>query len=314
MRTRPDYPALQFAICRIALGVYLTVFFGSLIPYAGELLSSAGVVPHVGMNLRQTPFPGILLGADTPRAAQSFVIVGTLAAVMLTFGVLRRFSALLLWYLLASIVQRNTLIADPSTPFTGWLLLAAVLVPTGEPLTLKNWSRLPRPGWHFPQSIYVAIWVVLGVSYSVSGLIKLSTPEWTDGRALGMFLSNTLHRHGVIWSTLNGLPAMMLELGTWAGLAAELLAGPLAIWHGTRPLAWVGLVTMHLIILSTMRTTMLSLGALVPLAFAFDVRWLGFLARQRGDSVLVSKQAARSQGHARRKPSRQRRANAAARS
>jgi tryptophan-rich sensory protein len=261
------------------------------------------------MNLRQTPFPGIMLAADSPRAAESFVVVGTLAAVLLTCGVLRRASAVLLWYLLASFVQRNTLIADPSTPFTGWLLLATTLVPAGEPLTATNWSRLPRPGWQFPQSIYVAIWIVLGASYSVSGLIKLGTAEWTDGRALGMFLSNTLHRHGVIWSTLSGLPPMMLAVGTWGGLAAELLAGPLAISRWTRPLAWVGLVAMHLIILSTMRTTMLSLGALLPLAFAFDVRWLRVLASQRHDTAPAAKHAARSQRHARRKPSRQRRAS-----
>lgn len=306
MPRRPEYPALQFAICRMALGVYLTVFFGSLIPYARELLSSDGVVPEVGMNLRQTSFPGILLAVDTPRAVQVFAVIGTIAAALLTFGLLRRFSAVLLWYLLASLVQRNTLIADPSTPFTGWLLLATALVPIGEPLTATNRSLRPRPSWQFPPLVYVAIWVVLGVSYSVSGLIKLSTPEWTDGRALGMFLSNSLHRHGVIWSVFNGLPPTMIAVGTWAGLAAELLAGPLAISRWTRPLAWVGLVVMHLIILSTMRTTMLSLGALLPFAFAFDVGWLRVLAR---NNVRATKQAARSQGNPRRKPSRQRRAS-----
>jgi hypothetical protein len=68
---------------------------------------------------------------------------------------------------------------------------------------------------------------------------------------------------------------------SWLGLAAELLCAPLAAWKVTRPVAWLALAAMHVTILLTMRTTMLSLGALLPLVFAFDHRWGASASRLR---------------------------------
>jgi len=48
-------------------------------------------------------------------------------------------------------------------------------------------TRLIDVMYAFPRLLFVAVWIVLGVSYSVSGLIKLDTPEWTDGHALALF-------------------------------------------------------------------------------------------------------------------------------
>ncbi len=296
MPARADYPPLQFAGCRIALGVYLAIFFGFMAPYAGELLSAEGVVPDVRLNLRQVTFPNVLLIANTPSATSLFAVVAAVAGVLLALGLVRRAAAGVLWYALACVAHRNTMLPDPSTPFTGWLLLATLLVPTGEPLTVANRSRTSVPGWRFPPALFAAIWIVLGVSYSVSGLVKSRTAEWIDGRAVGLFLANALHRNGIIWSTLSGLPAPVIALGTWAGLGAELLAAPLALWRRTRPLAWLALVSLHLVVLGTMRTPMLSLGALLPLAFAFDAGWLAVVRRRGQDTKRSKKRPDRGPG------------------
>jgi len=255
------------------------VFFGLISLYARELLSVEGVIPDVRSNLTQITFPSVLLLIDSPSGAMWFTLVAAVAGLFLATGLFRRAAAAFLWYALACIVQRNTLVADPSTPFTGWLLLATILVPPGEPLTLANRSRFAVPGWQFPRPVFVAIWIVLGVSYSVSGLVKTRTAEWIDGRAFGLFLANELHRQTALWSALSNLPTSMMKFATWAGLSAELLAGPLALFPWTRPIGWLALVGMHCVVLCTLRSTMLSLGALLPLAFAFDARWLNVLRR-----------------------------------
>jgi len=293
MPPRAEYPPLQFAACRIALGVYLTVFFSLIAAYAVELLSSAGVVPDPRLNLIQVTFPDALLVFDTPTEATVFATLAAVAGICFTIGLFRRTAAAALWYALACVAHRNTLIPDPSTPFTGWLLLATILVPSGEPLTPMNPSRVPSPGWRFPRLLFIGLWIVLGVSYSVSGLIKTRTTEWIDGRAAGLFLANALHRHGIIWSTLSNSSAAMLKLATWTGLGAELFAGPLALWRRSRPIAWIALVAMHLVVLSTMRTPMLSLGALLPLAFAFDAQWLAVFGRSQ-QNVEPSKKRSRT--------------------
>jgi hypothetical protein len=297
MPPRADYPGLQFAVCRIALGVYLAVFFGLLSLYARELLSVAGVVPDVRMNLTQMAFPSVLLLVDSSAGATWFTLLAAVAAVLFAAGLFRRAAAAFLWYALACVVQRNTLVADPSTPFTGWLLLATIVVPPGEPLTLANRSRLSVPGWQFPRALFVALWIVLGVSYSVSGLIKTRTPEWIDGRAVGLFLAQELHRHTFVWSTLNGLPPSFIKVATWAGLGTELLAAPLALFPWTRPVGWLALATMHTVVLLTMRTTMLSLGAMLPLAFAFDIRWLNVLRRHQQSGSRPQKKTPRDRRH-----------------
>lgn len=133
------------------------------------------------------------------------------------------------------------------------------------------------PGWRFPPRLFAAAWIVLAVSYTVSGVLKLRSPEWVQGRAFAMFLANTLHRDGFVWGFLHALPSPVLAVVNWFALGTETLCGPLALWRRTRPVAWVALAGMHLLVLTTMRTTMLSLGALLPLAFTFDARWLDAL-------------------------------------
>ena len=313
MPRHASYPPLQFAAFRIALGAYLTVYFGSLVSYAGELLSAEGMVPDIAMNPGHVPLPNMFLLASSPAAAALVATVAAVIAGFFTLGLFRRASAGVLWYAVACVAHRNTLFPDPSTPFTGWLLLETILVPPGEPLTLTNRSRTPHAGWQFPRAIFVAAWVVLGVTYSVSGVIKLPTPEWTDGRAFALFLANALHRDGLIWSALSGLPAPLLSLFTWAGLGVELFAAPLALWRWTRPLAWLGLVTLHLLVLATMRTTMLSLGALLPLVFTFDAGWLAALRAPLGRGQPPDQRLETDKREPRRDKSRARGGRAAAR-
>jgi hypothetical protein len=272
---------MQFAAFRIALGLYLTAYFGLLCPYAPELLGRSGVVPDARLNIGDVPFPNPLRWADDPTATRLVVAVLVFGGLMLTAGVLRRATSVALWYGLACVTNRNGLLADPATPFVGWLLLACALVPAGEPVTLANRSMRAAAGWRLPHALFLGAWILLAVGYSNSGVAKLGCSDWVQGRAFGLFLANPLHRQSAVWTLLYTAPPAVLTALSWLALAAELLFAPLAAWKVTRPVAWIALAAMHVTILLTMRTTMLSLGALLPLVFAFDHRWGASSSRLR---------------------------------
>jgi hypothetical protein len=280
--TRFFYPPMQFAVFRIALGIYLTVYFLVLWPYAPELFGRSGVVPDPRFNIGDVPIPNLLRWVDDPATTRAFAASLAFGALLLAFGVLRRVTAIVLWYGLACLTNRNGLLADPATPFVGWLLLACGLVPPGEPLTLTNRSLRTASEWRLPRPLFLGAWILLAVGYTNSGVAKLGCADWVRGTALELFLANPLHRHGMIWTLFRSAPHGVLTVLSWLALASELLFAPLALWKATRPIAWTAIVCMHLIVLLTMRTTMLSLGALLPLVFAFDHRWLDRWSRGRG--------------------------------
>jgi hypothetical protein len=89
------------------------------------------------------------------------------------------------------------------------------------------------------------------------------------------------------------------EARHWSGLGTELLAGPLSIWRRSRPIAWVALALLHLVVIATMRTTMLSLGALLPLAFAFDAHWIRPVRPRGQEARQLKNRSERTHGAAR---------------
>jgi hypothetical protein len=144
----------QFALFRVALGVYLAVHFAQLIPYGAELFSNQGMIGDARLNLTFGIFPNPLAIWDSPECVTTFLAGLTILSLVLAAGIFRRSAALLLWFGWACLFNRNNLIINPSLPYIGMLLLLSALVPLGE-----NWSReKTRPGWRFPPRVYWAAW------------------------------------------------------------------------------------------------------------------------------------------------------------
>lgn len=272
------YPPRLFAGLRVALGGYLFVHCAALVPWAEELFGPRGVLPDPARNLTHGLLPNPLAAWNAPGLAGAWLIVLCGLALLLALGWARRLAAVLLWFGLACLFDRNNLIANPALPFVGALLLLLGCVPPGEPWVP---GRPTDPAWALPGWTYRAVWVLLAVGYAVSGADKLlHAPSWRDGSALGHVLRLPLARVGPHVDGLLALPPTCLRLGTWAALVAECAFLPLALSPRTRPLAWLSMTALQLGILGTVAFADLTAGMLLVHAWAFDPRWLAPLGRR----------------------------------
>ena len=184
---RNSWTGGQYSIFRILLGAYLFAHFVHLAPWAWELFSSEGMLP----DSRQSPLFGVFANifrlADTPGFVVAVVIAAAAASLLFLAGVADKWAAFFLWLVLASLFGRNPLIANPSLPYVGWMLLAHLFIPSAP---YGSWVARGRPdpggGWRFPAAVFLAGWIVLALSYSYSGYSKLLSPSWGVRRRRGL--------------------------------------------------------------------------------------------------------------------------------
>jgi predicted DCC family thiol-disulfide oxidoreductase YuxK len=241
----------QYSLCRALLGAYLFVHFAALLPWTEESFSSRGVLRVAASPLLYL-FPNVFALSDSMTVVIAVLTVGALSAVFFMIGMHDRMAAIVMWYVLACLFGRNLLIAGPSLPFIGWLLLWHVCLP---PSPYGSWSAReridPRGGWRMPPFLFAAAWVVMSVGYSYSGYTKLVSPTVLDGTALARVVDNPLAAIG----------------------ALELAYAPLALVRRARPWIWVamfGLLVGMVLIDFAHR----SLGMVILHLFTFDPQWV----------------------------------------
>lgn len=267
----------QFRIFRILFGGYLAVHFGTLIPYAGELFSASGILADPTLN----PTAGLFLNPlnlPLPGAWVTAILTGlTLLSIAFTFEIARPAIALILWFGWTALFHRNNLIANPSIPYVGLLLVLCAIVPTGKSWTMPQW--IPR-----------CAWILLAVGYTFSGVTKLGSPSWIDGTAIARLLDNPLARPGIFRDALLAMPEIIPHLLTWGTLALEILFAPLTLCRPIRRWAWLAMVCMHLGIIAVVDFADLSFAMLIIHAFTYDRQWL----RNQTTSKNLSPAAPRS--------------------
>jgi len=270
------YSPYQFAVFRIILGVYLAWHFARLVPYGTELFSSAGVLSDAAMTPTWGLFPNVLFVADWPAAVAGFLVTLTLVALAFAAGIGRRITALLLWYGWACLLSRQPFIANPGIPYIGLLLLLCAALPCGEPwkVTFGRTPKTPPSDWAMPWFVYLGVWVLLALGYSVSGFHKLESPSWPEGTAIRWLIDNPLARDTYLRQVLLSMPDWVIAMKTWSALSIELLFAPLALVAPTRKVAWLLMVLVHLGILAIVDFADLTVGMLMVHLFTFDSRWL----------------------------------------
>ena len=270
----------QFAGFRILFGMYLTVHFIQLIPYAGELFSDEGVLANPNLNPLHGLFPNPLAVWDTPIFAVFFVAVSAFLSVMFTVGVRRRTAAVLLWFAWACLFNRNNLISNPGLPYVGLILILCALLPRGDRLSLgraRNAGGTAGAGdsrWYFPSWIYWTAWLLLATGYTFSGVVKLASPSWVNGDAMLMLLENPLARDGIFREIALALPNGFLRILTWFSLGFEIVFLLSTFSRITRFSAWLAMIAMHLGLVLLVDFADLTLGMLMIHFFVFDPDWL----------------------------------------
>ena len=129
----------QYSLYRFVFGAYLVIHFAQLLPWGAELFSNRGMLPDADASPLYPLFPNLLFVADAPFVVAALLATGLGLAACFAFGIADRLAALGLWYVWACLFTRNPLIANPSLPFVGWLLLAHACIP-GRPY--GAWSGL----------------------------------------------------------------------------------------------------------------------------------------------------------------------------
>jgi predicted DCC family thiol-disulfide oxidoreductase YuxK len=276
----PPWTGGQYSLVRAALGLYLAVHFARLLPFGAEVFSSAGVLPDGSASPLLRLFPNVLALADSPGVVQALLALVLAASLALALGWRDRIAALVLAYVWACLFGRNPLIANPSLPYVGWMLVAHACLPRAPYGSLEARGRVdPDGGWTFPRGVFVAAWIALAVGYSYSGLTKLASPSWLDGTALERVLANPLARPGLARDLLLELPAPLLRAATWGALGFELLFAPLALVRRVRPFLWTAMLAMHLALIALIDFADLSFGMVCLHLFTFDPAWIPRKAR-----------------------------------
>ncbi len=268
-----NYSPYHFSIFRMVFGLYLLVHFLFLVPNAAEVWSNVGVLSDASLNLTHGFFPSILNYFDAPIFVTGFVIGMAILSLLFLLGFQRNLVAIFLWYGWVCLFDRNNLINNPGIPFLGWLLLVCAVVPKGEPLTITK-QVYQEERWQLPSILFYGAWIIMALSYTLSGLDKLGSPSWYDGTAVIHLLENPLARDWWLRTFLLGMPEVVLHIMTWGILVMEIIFLPLALLPKTRPWIWLGMILMHFGILLIVDFADLTLGMLMIHWFTFDDRWL----------------------------------------
>jgi hypothetical protein len=263
-----------YAIFRLGFGAYLLLHFLQLLPWGTELFSREGLLPETAMSPLTRLFPNLLTLNDSPLAVTLMIAMASVASCAFALGWGDRAAAVVMWYVLACLFGRNPLIANPSLPYLGLVLLGHAIMPSSGPLFRRGRGRAEDSSWQMCPGVYALIWALMAVGYSYSGFTKLGSPSWIDGSAFRALLENPLARPGFLREALLSLPAPLLEGLTWGGLALELLFAPIAIFSRLRPWLWLAMVAMHISLIALVDFADLSLGMLALHAFTFDPAWL----------------------------------------
>lgn len=263
--------AWQFTFFRIVFGLYLTWHLDRLLYFGPEIYSSAGMLPDASANPTFGLFPSIFWISDSPTTVTIVLLVLMLCSALFTVGYGRRVCAVIIWFGLACLFNRNVLTSNPSLPYVGLILILSVMVPVGEPLSFRGKENFD---WRFPRALFWVAWILLAVGYTFSGVVKLQSPSWVNGDAMRMLLENPLARPGWIRDLFLVMPPFVLKLMTWSVLALEIVFLPLSAFSKGRAWAWTLMLGMHVGIVLMIDFADLSLGMIMIHLFTFDPAWL----------------------------------------
>lgn len=266
----------QYSLFRMIFGLYLFIHFFHLSFWATEVFSSSGVLADANSSPLLKAFPNIFIINDSPIFVTTVVILSAISALFFAIGIKDKLMAIFMWYVLSCLFGRNPLTSNPSLPFVGWMLLAHCIIPS-NPLgsfQSRKTSIEELQKWHFPNLLFLCAWILMSLAYSYSGIMKLSSPSWTDGTALYEVLNNPLARPTPLRSLMLSLPIFIFKLMTWGALALEIFFPILSLSKKLRPWTWLAMLLMHFGLVTLIQFADLSFGMIILHLFTFNPSWI----------------------------------------
>jgi predicted DCC family thiol-disulfide oxidoreductase YuxK len=283
----------QYSLYRALLGAFLVVHFSMLVPFGAELFGAGGVLASASLSPYIGKLPNPLGILDSPAVVVALLWLGVASGVAVALGWFDRAGAVLAALILGWLYQRNPLIANPSLPLLGFLLVLHAFVPP-RPFGSVAARRAggARADWRLPGHLRNAAWVVLALSYSHSGITKLFSDSWTRGETIRLVLENPLARDHWLRDLVLALPPGLLEILTLTVLWAEVLFAPLVLFRRVRPLMWTVMLFAQLGFLTFLNFADLTFPMLLAHALTFDPRWIGRRVPARGAVLLFDGECA----------------------
>ena len=264
----------QFSLFRGLFGLYLCIHFAHLIPWGAELFANNGVISDADVSPLFGIIPNLLALNDGSLMVQSLLVSALAASVAFMIGFREKWAAAWILYVLICVFSRNPLIANPSLPYVGWMLLAHQFIPSKPYGSFDARHDMTLASqWVFPRHIYLAAVIVLALSYSYSGYTKLLSPSWVSGDAIAYVLQNPLARDHLLNDFLQLSPTI-LKLLTWFILYVELAYIVLALNHKVHLWAWALMLMVQFGFLVFLNFADLTYAMLLMHLFTFDTRWV----------------------------------------
>ena len=209
-------------IFTLLLGLYLIRFFYSYFEYFDSHVHIHKILFSFWPNYSEQ-FAFFDLSAD---AFKVLLACGIVLSAALAMGYRKPYVVFALWLIFSAVWVFNPLAKTVYAGFVGWCLLATLFFDTPEELTVARYS-----------------WYLFGFIYTISGLYKLTRPEWIEGNAIPLILQSSLGNR--INAGLIVPHSGSLKVLTWLALGIELVALPFCSIKSSRPIIFFAIVVLH---------------------------------------------------------------------
>lgn len=152
-------------------------------------------------------------------------------------------------------------IPPPNIGYLGFFLLVLTQIK-------PNQNHFELPSW-----FHHGLWMILGLSYSASGLGKMYSPSWQSGEALMTTLQASFSQDSWLSSILIQSPQWLSRGLTYFVLLAELLFLPLVLFIPLRKYALAFMSLTHVGIVCLLNIDDIPLGLLTVHLFFIEESW-----------------------------------------
>ncbi len=233
------------------------------------------MIPDITQNYTYPVTSWFIHYFTSPSTVNALLLGLIFFAILLTVGLQRRLSALLLWFGWIILYNLNNLTHDPSLPFIGLLLLVFATVRSGEPFSWRKHFLTSDESFAVPSITYWGIWIIFCASFTISGVEKIiSSNIWESGYALTAFYNGPIAFSNNFVDWLLTWPDWIHRGMTWLILYSQVLALGM-LWHrSTRFIFWSITTLSFAFSLLLLNLTEVLLGMLIFYFFLIESRWL----------------------------------------